>query len=242
MTSSVWAIVVAAGRGTRFGGPKQFGSLGGGSVVARSLECVAAVSDGVVVVLPPEVAASTDPFDAGGLVSGGLGDDVELVAVAGRGSRAGSVRAGLDAVPSHCDVVVVHDAARPLATARLAGSVVAAVLAGADGAVPGIGLADTVKRTDGDRVVETLERATLVRVQTPQAFSAGVLRSAHRGEPEATDDAALVEAAGGRVVVVPGEEHNVKITSPADMELVRYWSERLTPERPLPAAGFRSEP
>ena len=124
--------------------------------------------------------------------------------VEGGATRSESVRRGLAAVPSECDIVVVHDAARPLADAEVFRSVVAAVRAGADAAIPGIAIADTVKRVDGDVVVATVAREELVTVQTPQAFRAGVLRAAHAAEPEGTDDAAVVEAIGGRVVVVTG--------------------------------------
>ena len=111
---------------------------------------------------------------------------------------------------------MVHDAARPAASAALFAAVVAAVRTGADGAVPGVPVVDTIKRVHGGAVVATVDRAELVAVQTPQAFRAPVLRAAHVGEPDASDDAALVEAAGGRVVVVPGEPANVKLTTPAD--------------------------
>jgi 2-C-methyl-D-erythritol 4-phosphate cytidylyltransferase len=131
------------------------------------------------------------------------------------------VRSGLAFVPGDADVVVVHDAARPLASADLFRAVLDAVRAGADGAVPGVTIRDTVKRVRGAVVSATVPRDELVAVQTPQAFRADVLRAAHRGEPDATDDAALVEAAGGRVVVVPGEEANIKITVPGDLDAAR---------------------
>jgi 2-C-methyl-D-erythritol 4-phosphate cytidylyltransferase len=96
--------------------------------------------------------------------------------------------------------------------------VVAAVRAGADGALPGVAVVDTVKRVAGGVVVETLDRDALVAVQTPQAFRASALRAAHASGAEATDDGALVESAGGRVVVVPGEPDNLKLTTPADLD------------------------
>jgi 2-C-methyl-D-erythritol 4-phosphate cytidylyltransferase len=141
--------------------------------------------------------------------------------VAGGQTRAASVRAGLAAVPGEADIVVVHDAARPLATPALFEAVVRAVQEGADGAVPGLQPADTIKTTNGQVVTGTLDRLRLVAVQTPQAFAAPVLRRAHEGDPEASDDAALVEAAGGRVVVVPGEEANAKITTQHDLLVAR---------------------
>jgi 2-C-methyl-D-erythritol 4-phosphate cytidylyltransferase len=159
----------------------------------------------VVLVVPP--AGDAPPVPA---------DGVDAV-VPGGATRSASVRAGLASVPDDAEVVVVHDAARPLAGADLFDATVAAVRAGADGAIAAAPVTDTVKRVEGERVVETLDRTALVAVQTPQAFAARVLRAAHAGEPEATDDAALVEAAGGRVVVVPGDRWNIKITEPADL-------------------------
>jgi len=127
---------------------------------------------------------------------------------------------------SDADVVVVHDAARPLASRELFRAVVEAVVAGADGAIPGLAVADTVKRVRGGRVVETLDRSELVAVQTPQAFRAEALRRAHAGAPEATDDAGLLEALGLSVVVVPGEYRNLKLTSPDDLVTAEKWSKR----------------
>lgn len=118
-------------------------------------------------------------------------------------------------------MIVVHDAARPAATSNLFELVVHAVRAGADGAVPGTALTDTVKHVEGAVVVETVDRNSLVAVQTPQAFRADVLRVAHSHGGDATDDAALVEARGGRVVVVPGDPDNAKITTPADLDAMR---------------------
>ncbi len=127
------------------------------------------------------------------------------------------MRAGLAALPAGADLVVVHDAARPLATKALFAAVVAAVRDGADAAVPGVAVADTVKRVAGDRVVETVPRDALVAVQTPQAFRADILRAAHTAGADATDDAALVEATGSTVVVVPGEPANLKVTTRSDL-------------------------
>ena len=202
---TVWAIVVAAGTGSRFGGAKQFEQLGGERVVDRAVAASRAVTDGVVVVVPAE---RTD--DASLRATG-------AILAAGGATRAGSVRAGLAAVPAEADIVVVHDAARPYATGALFEAVVAAVRGGADGAVPGMAVSDTVKRVRNGRVVETLDRSELVAVQTPQAFAADALRRAHAGGGEATDDAALVEEAGGRVMVVPGDPANAKITRRADL-------------------------
>lgn len=206
---SVWAIVVAAGEGRRFGSAKQFELIDGETVLDRSVRTAGEAADGVVVVLPGtrDVMAWEPP----------PGVDVAL----GGETRADSVRSGLAFVPDAAEVVLVHDAARPLASADLFRAVLDAVRAGADGAVPGVMIRDTVKRVRGAVVTATVPRDELVAVQTPQAFRADVLRTAHRGEPDATDDAALVEAAGGRVVVVPGEEANIKITVPGDLDAAR---------------------
>jgi 2-C-methyl-D-erythritol 4-phosphate cytidylyltransferase len=127
------------------------------------------------------------------------------------------VRAGLGAVPLGAEIVVVHDAARPLASAELFHAVIGAVRDGADGAVPGLAVADTLKRVDDVRVTATVDRVGLVAVQTPQAFAAATLRAAHATGADATDDAALVEEIGGTVVVVPGDPRNLKVTGPADL-------------------------
>jgi 2-C-methyl-D-erythritol 4-phosphate cytidylyltransferase len=197
-----WGIVVAGGSGSRFGVPKQFESMGGARLVDRAVDATAAACDDVVVVLPAGVVWDGLPVTA---------------VVPGGSTRSESVRAGLDAVAASAAVVVVHDAARPLASPAVFEAVIGAVRAGADAAVPGLAIPDTVKRVEGDHAVETISRDNLVTVQTPQAFRTGALRAAHAGGGEATDDAALVEAAGGRVVVVPGDARNLKITTPADL-------------------------
>lgn len=201
----VWAIVVAAGSGSRYGGPKQFDSLGGKPMFEWAVLAAAQAADGVILVVPRhrEVRAPADAVLPGG------------------DRRSDSVRAGLEQIPSTADVIVVHDAARPFAGKDLFEGVIAALSEGADAAVPGIAVVDTVKRVDGDVVVETLDRSTVVAVQTPQAFAADALRAAHAGAPDASDDAALVEARGGRVVVVPGDPGNFKITTPRDMWLAQ---------------------
>jgi 2-C-methyl-D-erythritol 4-phosphate cytidylyltransferase len=204
----VWAIVVGAGAGTRFGRAKQYEPLGPERVLDRSVRIARQACDGVVVVVPP-------------------GDAERERAVAGGPTRAASVGNGLAAVPADADVICVHDAARPLATTDLYARVVAAVCAGADAAVPGLPLSDTVKQVAPDgTVLATPDRATLVTVQTPQAFAAAALRAAHAdpasaGDPTITDDATMIERRGGRVVVVPGEPENRKITRPDDLVRAR---------------------
>ncbi|MET0627058.1 MAG: 2-C-methyl-D-erythritol 4-phosphate cytidylyltransferase [Acidimicrobiia bacterium] len=205
--STTWVIVVAAGRGARYAtdddtAPKQFAMLCGARLVDRAVAAARDASDGVVLVLAPGTEWDGIAVDA---------------VVAGGATRSDSVRAGLAAVPADVDVVIVHDAARPLASSALFDAVVNAVRAGADAAVPGVPVVDTIKQVDGARVHATLPRQQLVAVQTPQAFRAGVLRDAHADAGDASDDAALVEARGGTVVVVPGDERNRKITTPADL-------------------------
>jgi 2-C-methyl-D-erythritol 4-phosphate cytidylyltransferase len=136
---------------------------------------------------------------------------------AGGPTRSASVRAGLEAVPPGVEVVVVHDAARPLAPPDVWDRVLLAVLGGADAAVPVVAVTDTIKHVEPDGRSRTLDRSRLVAVQTPQAFRAEILRRAHAGAPEATDDAGVVEAIGGRVDLVEGHPGNLKITDPADL-------------------------
>ncbi|MGZ4672440.1 MAG: 2-C-methyl-D-erythritol 4-phosphate cytidylyltransferase [Ilumatobacteraceae bacterium] len=199
----VWTIVVAGGTGSRFGRPKQFELVGTRRVIDHATEIARAASDGVVVVVPPA------DVEAEGGVPGGA-------------TRSESVRAGLAAVPPEATIVCVHDAARPFASAHLFEAVIRAVADGADGAVPGVPVTDTIKQIDADRVVVgTPQRETLVAVQTPQAFRAAVLRTAHASGRQATDDAALVESCGGRVVVVDGELTNRKITHLDDLSWAR---------------------
>ncbi len=202
----MWSIVVAGGAGRRFGDRKQFSTLGGRPVLEWAVQACRPVSAGVVLVLPDDML-DADSHGADAVVAGGR-------------TRADSVRCGLAAVPDDAEVVVVHDAARPLASPRLFAAVIAAVGAGGvDGAVPGLPPSDTIKAVDGaGNVTSTLDRSTLVAVQTPQAFRAGVLRRAHeQAGPGATDDAMLVEALGGTVRVVLGEPANLKITDPDDL-------------------------
>ena len=138
----------------------------------------------------------------------------------GGASRADSVRAGLGVVPDDADVIVVHDAARPLAAPSLFTAVVEAVLAGgALCAIPVLPVSDTLKRIADDVVLSTVDRDGLVTVQTPQAFSATVLREAHREGGQSTDDAGLVERLGVAVRTVPGDPRNLKITRHEDLGL-----------------------
>ncbi|MGC9961060.1 MAG: 2-C-methyl-D-erythritol 4-phosphate cytidylyltransferase [Acidimicrobiales bacterium] len=218
----VWGIVVAGGLGRRFGAAKQFQSLGGKPVHVWSLEAMRSVANGVVLVVPP--GREADPQLAS------VADRV----VAGGETRAESVRAGLAAVPAGADIVVVHDAVRPMASGALFRKVVGAVQAGAVAAIPGVAVSDTIKRVEAGVVRCTIDRASLVRVQTPQAFVAAILRQAHAGQHEATDDSALVEALGLDVMVVPGEDDNIKITSPSDLALLDWRLASSSPVRSVP--------
>jgi 2-C-methyl-D-erythritol 4-phosphate cytidylyltransferase len=194
-------VIVAGGGGARFGGAKQYEPLAGRRVLDRSLHTAAEVCDGTVLVVPADRIRDPEP-----------GADV---VVAGGATRSQSVRNGLAAVPADVSVVVVHDAARPAATPELWRRVIASLRSDppADAVVPVVPITDTLRRRDGGPA----DRSAYVAVQTPQAFAAAALRGAHAAAPEGTDDASLVEAAGGRVVTVEGDPANLKITSRVDL-------------------------
>lgn len=219
---SVWAVLVAGGRGERFGAdrPKAFAKLGDRVLLAESLERLEASDwvDAIVVVAP---AGWEEPAI---LLAEELGCGKVSATVTGGAARAESVRIGVAEVPEDTAVVLVHDAARPLVSDEVIQRVLGPLGEGWDGAVPAIPLTDTIKRVEGGAVVETLDRSQLVGAQTPQAFVAGVLRTAVAGDvSSATDCASLVEAAGGRVRVVEGDPRLLKVTSPADLELIEGW-------------------
>ena len=211
-TPVVWVVVVAAGSGQRFGGAKQYAPLAGRRVLDWSVAAARSVADGVVLVLPAADVGEAD------------GDQEPAVdaVVAGEATRSGSVRAGLAVVPDEADVVLVHDAARPLASHSLFRAVVDGVLAGADAVVPAVGVVDTVTDAHGVPV----DRDGLRAVQTPQGFQARILRAVHVGAPESTDDASLVVASGGRLRPVQGERWNLKITEPDDLVVAEALLER----------------
>ena len=207
--AATWAVVVAGGSGSRFGSYKQFALLGGRPLVDWSCEAAQGACAGFVLVVPASVEEA--PVVARYREQG-------TRVVVGGATRAASVRAGLEALPTGPQVIVVHDAARP-SSPRLWAAVVKAVEEGADGAVPCLAVADTIKQRQDDGSLVTLDRARLFASQTPQAFAAPALRAAHTGGREATDDAALVEALGGQVVHVEGEVTNLKITTHVDLVL-----------------------
>ena len=218
---SVWAIVAAAGRGDRLGldRPKAFAALLGRPLLAESLERLDATDwiDAIV------VAAPEGWEEPAVLLAEELGCGKVSSSVTGGSTRAESVRLALAEVPEDAAVVLVHDAARPLVTEEVVARVLVPLGERWDGAVPGLPLADTVKRVRGEAVVETVPRDDLVSVQTPQAFVAPVLRRAAAGGEDASDCAALVERVGGRVKVVAGDPRLLKVTEPADLELVASW-------------------
>ncbi|HVB27305.1 MAG TPA: 2-C-methyl-D-erythritol 4-phosphate cytidylyltransferase [Mycobacteriales bacterium] len=215
---TVAAVVPAAGRGERLGPglPKALRDLGTLPLLVYAVRALALARrvDVVVVAAPPDAVAGVRRLLSSHDVP------AEVSVVPGGATRQESVAAALAALAPEVDVVLVHDAARPLAPSELADAVAAAVLAGADAVVPALPMPDTVKRVDaGDRVVETLDRAALRAVQTPQGFRRAVLAAAHeraRGAA-ATDDAGLVEAMGITVRVIPGHPEAFKITRPLDL-------------------------
>jgi len=212
--------VAAAGSGDRLGAelPKAFVRLGEAPMLAESLRRLDASDwvDAIVVAAPP---GWEEPAI---LLAEELGCGKVSACVAGGATRAESVRLALAEVPEDALVVLVHDAARPFLPEEVLERVLGALGRGWDGAVPALEIPDTVKRVEGDAVAETLERSSLVAVQTPQAFLGTVLRRAVE-LGEGTDCASLVERAGGRVTWVPGDRRLLKITSRADLELVESW-------------------
>lgn len=218
---SVWAVLAAAGRGERLGAdrPKAFAPLRGRPLLAESLERLEGCGwiDSIVVVAPPEWE---EPVI---LLAEELGCGKVVAAVAGGETRADSVRVGVGEVAGDAAVILVHDCARPLVSDEVVERLLAALNEGWDGAVPGLPVVDTVKRVEGDAVVETLPRSSLVAVQTPQAFLAPVLVRAVESGAEATDCASLVEATGARVKVVAGDPRLLKVTTPEDLALVESW-------------------
>ena len=217
------AVVPAAGRGERLGpgAPKALRELGGTPMLVHAVRALSQARsvDLVVVAAPPdgvgEVRALLASFEV----------PAQVEVVAGGDTRQQSVARALAALPDDVDVVLVHDAARPLAPSELADSVVAAVRAGADAVIPALPVVDTVKRVrsgdSGEQVVETVDRASLRAVQTPQGFRRTVLAQAHAhaATVDATDDAGLVEALGRSVQVIPGHAEAFKVTRPLDLVL-----------------------
>jgi 2-C-methyl-D-erythritol 4-phosphate cytidylyltransferase len=209
---TVAVVVPAAGRGERLGAgaPKALVTLAGRTLLEHAVERLrAARSVDLVVVAVPDGEQDR------------LSRELSVRTVVGGADRRQSVAAALAALPPEVDIVLVHDAARPLAPSSLVDAVVEAVRAGAPAVVPGLPVADTIKRVDADgRVLETPGRDSLRSIQTPQGFRREVLERAHRAAPAGTavtDDAGLVELLGLPVLVVPGSEDAFKVTRPADL-------------------------
>jgi len=212
-------LLVAAGAGARLGidRPKAFAELAGRPLLAESLDRLDRCPwvDAIVVAAPP---GWEEPVI---LLSEELAASKVVACVTGGATRAESVRLALGEVVDEALVVLVHDAARPLVDDAVVERVLGPLAEGYDGVVPALPVPDTLKRIEGQRVVETVPRADLAAAQTPQAFVAGSLRRAYAGDlPDATDCASLVERAGGRVAVVDGDPRLVKVTNAADLALV----------------------
>ena len=200
----VWAVILAAGASRRFGGSKQFETLRGLSLVERVVATATEVCDAVVVVLPETSSELDVPVTA--TVPGGV-------------TRADSVRCGLAAVPGDAEIVVIHDAAHPLASTGLFRAVIEAVEGGAAAAVPVLPLAEALKRVEGERVVKSPSMEGLHIAQTPQAFRTRVLRAAHTEAPQAVEDSVLVEELGETVVTVQGDPANVHVVTRRDLDV-----------------------
>ena len=225
------AIIVAAGSGARAGGetPKQWRDLGGRPVVRWSLEALLeAGAQAVAVVVRPGDEA---------LAAGAFAGLDRWRAIPGGAERADSVRAGLDALGEEVsEAVLIHDAARPFVTGAHVQALLAA-LDGADGALPALAMADTLKRLDAGGALSTTPREGLWRAQTPQAFRLSALRAAYAAWPAGetpTDDAAVLERAGGRVALVPGDPMLMKLTHPEDFPM----AERLAGAARTTRTGF----
>jgi 2-C-methyl-D-erythritol 4-phosphate cytidylyltransferase len=221
MTRDVGVVIVAAGESSRTAGDelKQFRWIAGKPMLLHSLQTFMARPDvvSVVCVIPKEYVADPPPWI--------FQCDVDrlLLSIGGR-TRTESVRNGLEDLPDEASIALIHDAARPLIDDALIERVVERVRNG-ESAVPGLPVVDTIKEAGEDRrVVRTVDRAGLWRAQTPQGFPREVIERAHRearaADVTATDDAALCEQLGVRVVMVPGSERAMKVTDESDFERI----------------------
>lgn len=249
---AIWGIILAAGSGTRLAaaglGRKQFLDWRDRPLFWHSVRAFARTPRvaGLVLVFPvdelEDMTARTAELER--VEPQGL----PIVCVSGGERRQDSVRQGLAALPADCRFVLIHDAARPFASPALIHRLVRALDEGEQAVIPAVAVKDTVKRSrdlDGREVVAaTLPRSELRAVQTPQAFDVGVLREAFARAEElnmsVTDDASLVEAAGGEVRIVEGEDGNLKITTPEDLRLLGQEAadDRLAPVRPVIGHGY----
>lgn len=216
---TTWALIVAGGTGERLGldRPKAFAALAGRPLLAESVDRLDRCPwiDAIV------VAAPAGWEEAAILLSEEVVATKVVSCVTGGATRADSVRAALGDVPDEAFVILVHDAARPLVSDDVVERLLAPLAEGYDGVVPALPLPDTIKRVSGGTVVETVSRDDLVAAQTPQAFLAVALRRGFdRETSDATDCAALVEDAGGRVAVVVGDPRLLKVTTKSDLAVV----------------------
>ena len=231
----IGAIVAAAGLGTRLGrGAKALVELNGRTALSRVVELFLALDEvGRIVVVGPPARLELAEREVEALLP-----RKRVIVRPGGDTRQQSVRAGLKALEG-CDYVLVHDAARPMASAALVRRVIAAAIQ-TGAAIPGVPPRDAVKRVEGGRLVESLDRNKLILAQTPQGFRYTLLERAHFQAADAglvgDDDAQLVAAAGHSVAVVPGEPTNVKLTTVEDMEVLEaLLREHEPPRAPAPA-------
>lgn len=200
-----WAIVLAAGSGDRFGSRKQFVSAQGRRLVDLAVERALAACDHVVLVLPPGEQWTGEPVDR--IAQGGV-------------DRRSSVGSGLAVIPDTSGIVVVHQAANPLASVETFEELITTIESGAPAAFPGLRPADLVRTVEGEVAGAVVGRDELVLVQTPAAFRIEVLREAHAVGVESVEDTALVSALGYEVRIVPGDPRNIHVATPEDLELV----------------------
>ncbi|MEV1293977.1 2-C-methyl-D-erythritol 4-phosphate cytidylyltransferase [Pseudonocardia sp. NPDC049635] len=206
MVDEVWAIVLAGGRGNRYGRLKQLEELAGARLVDHTVGAARRTCDRVALVLPPGLDWDGPPVDA--LATGG-------------DHQSESLRSGLAVVPDDAGILVLADPAHPLAADRIFRDVVAAVRDGADGAVPVVPLLEVVQRVVDGVVVETLPKQDTVLTQSPQAFRAGPLRAAHADAPRPVENSGLLAARGHRIVTVPGDPANLHVATEQDLDVVR---------------------
>ena len=215
---SVAVVLLAAGKGERLGAkaPKAFVELAGKSLLEHSVFRALATENlkQLIIAVPESHLAQTLDFEKQLSNQG-----VDIRVVVGGATRQQSVSESLAVLAGGIDIVLVHDSARSLASTDLFNRVAQSVFENQIGVIPALHVADTIKRYKGDVIQETIERSDLVRAQTPQGFPASVLVAAHVGATqEFTDDAALIQSIGGTVMMIPGEEQAMKITTAEDFE------------------------
>ncbi|NDY57154.1 2-C-methyl-D-erythritol 4-phosphate cytidylyltransferase [Desulfovibrio sulfodismutans] len=245
---NVWAVIVAAGNGSRLAAagasaPKQFLTFAGRPLFWHAAQALAACPAlaGLVLVFPADRLDEATALARQCAADDGL--RLPLVAVAGGARRQDSVLAGLSALPPDCRHVLVHDAARPFADPALVGRVVQALMSGHAAVVPGVAVTDTITRVSPDGMaLETLPREELVAVQTPQGFALASLLAAHEAARAdgftATDDASMTSRIGIAVHVVEGSPDNAKVTHPADLALLSRRTPPAAPRIPVVGHGY----